>query len=81
MEKPSKVSDASVVSLTIIEIAQVTGTAAVIKSPHLERLTPRVSRRGWVRKAHQRATQRKDMKKKIIRKMNTNQSQNWYWSI
>jgi len=27
-------------------IAHVTGTVAVIKSPHLDRLTPRVSRRG-----------------------------------
>ena len=45
-------------SVTIIEIAQETGTQAVIKSPHLDLLTPRVSRRGLTRVLHQRIVQR-----------------------
>jgi hypothetical protein len=75
--KPSYVSDASVDSPTIIEIAHVTGTMAVIKSPHFERLTPRVSRRGLFRNWHQRTVHKKEMKKKTIKKMKKNQSQNW----
>lgn len=62
----------------MIEIAQVTGTVAVIKSPHLDRLTPRVSRRGWFRLEHQRRTHKNEIKKKTIKKINKNQSQNWY---
>jgi len=66
---------ASVDSLTIIEVAQETGTQAVIKSPHLERETPRVSRRGFERKLHHRTVHRKVMKKKTIIKMKTNHNQ------
>lgn len=66
---------ASVDSLTIIDKAHVTGTQAVIKSPHLDRLTPRVSRRGWVRKLHHRTVQINVIKKKIIKNTKKNQSQ------
>jgi hypothetical protein len=45
-----------------METAHVTGTVAVIKSPHLERLTPRVSRRGCVRLEHQRTMDKNEMK-------------------
>ena len=71
-------SIASVDSLTIIETAQETGTQAVIKSPHLERLTPRVSRRGLTRVEHQRTADKKLIKKKQIKKININQSQYQY---
>ncbi len=64
-----------------MDIAQVTGTQAVIKSPHLERLTPRVSRRGCVRRLHQRTVQIKVIKKKIIKKTKKNHSQYWYCKI
>jgi len=40
----------------MIEAAQVTGTEAVIKSAHLDLLTPRVSRRGFVLKLHHLTT-------------------------
>jgi hypothetical protein len=66
---------ASVDSLTIIEVAQVTGTVAVIKSPHLDRLTPLVSRRGRIRMLHHRNVHIKVIKKKTIIKMNANQTQ------
>lgn len=69
---------ASADSLTIIEIAQETGTQAVIKSPHLDLLTPRVSRRGRTLVVHQRTVQTKLIKKKQIKKMNKNQSQYQY---
>jgi len=46
----------------MIDAAQVTGTVAVIRSAHLDRLTPRVSRFGFVRKLHQRTTLTKVMK-------------------
>ena len=46
----------------IIEAAQVTGTVAVIRSAHLERLTPRVSRLGRVRMLHHLTTLIKVMK-------------------
>jgi hypothetical protein len=62
-------------SLTIIEVAQVTGTVAVIKSPHLERLTPRVSRLGLTRILHQRKVHKKVKKKKTIINIKKNQSQ------
>ena len=39
-----------------MEAAQVTGTVAVIKSAHLDLLTPRVSRLGRVRWLHHRTT-------------------------
>jgi len=64
-----------------MDIAQVTGTVAVIRSPHLERLTPLVSRRGWLRKEHQRTVHKKVTKKKTIKKMKTNHNQNWYCNI
>ena len=78
---PSFRSEESVDSLTIIEIAQETGTHAVIKSPHLERLTPLVSRRGLTRVTHHRRVLKKLKKKKQIRKINMNQSQYQYWNI
>jgi hypothetical protein len=40
----------------MIDIAQETGTQAVIKSAHLDLLTPLVSRLGLARKLHQRTT-------------------------
>jgi len=58
-----------------MEAAQETGTQAVIRSPHLERLTPRVSRRGRTRMLHQRTVHKKVTKKKTIIKIKTNQSQ------
>ena len=39
-----------------MDIAQETGTQAVIRSAHLDLLTPRVSRLGLVRWLHQRTT-------------------------
>jgi hypothetical protein len=59
----------------MIDKAQETGTVAVIKSPHFDLLTPRVSRRGWFLMLHHRATHKNEMKKKTIKKTNTNQSQ------
>lgn len=61
-----------------MEIAHETGTHAVIRSPHLDRLTPLVSRRGRTRLLHQRTVQTKLIKKKQIKKMNINQSQYQY---
>lgn len=40
----------------MIEAAHVTGTVAVMRSAHFERLTPRVSLRGRVRILHHRTT-------------------------
>ena len=40
----------------MIDMAQETGTQAVIRSAHFERLTPRVSRLGFVRKLHHLTT-------------------------
>jgi hypothetical protein len=68
---------ASVDSLTIMEAAQDTGTQAVIKSPHFDRLTPRVSRRGLILILHHLTVQIKVRKKKTIIKIKTNQSQYW----
>ena len=76
--KPSFKSIASLVSVIIIETAQATGIPEVIKSPHFDRLTPRVSLRGRTRLVHQRTVQIKLMKKKQIKKMNINQSQYQY---
>ena len=76
--KPSFKSIASVDSLTIIDIAHETGTQAVIKSPHFDRLTPRVSRRGRVRIEHHRTADIKLIKKKQIKKININHSQYQY---
>jgi hypothetical protein len=61
----------------MIDVAQETGTVAVIRSPHFDRLTPRVSRAGLKRKLHQRTVDKKVMKKKTIRKIKKNQSQYW----
>jgi len=47
---------ASTVSEIIIDIAHETGTQAVIKSAHFERLTPLVSLLGFALKLHQRTT-------------------------
>lgn len=62
-------------------MAQETGTQAVIKSPHLDLLTPRVSRRGRIRVVHQRKVDKKVKKKKTIKKMNKNHNQYQYWNI
>ena len=59
-------------------MAQDTGTHAVIKSPHLDRLTPRVSRLGLTRVEHHRTVHTKEIKKKQMRKMKRNQSQYQY---
>jgi len=75
--KPSVTSVASVDSLTIIEAAQVSGTVAVIKSPHLDRLTPRVSRRGFTEGWFHLAVIIKDKKKKVTKNMKKYHSQNW----
>ena len=64
-----------------MDIAHVTGTQAVIKSPHLERLTPLVSRRGLTRLVHQRTVETKLIKKKQIKKIKRNQSQYQYWNM
>lgn len=68
---------ASVDSVMIIEAAHETGTVAVIRSPHFERLTPRVSRRGRIRMLHHLRVQIKITKKKIIMKTKTNHNQYW----
>tara|TARA_B100000795_G_scaffold56286_1_gene37189 strand:+ start:6548 stop:6757 length:210 start_codon:yes stop_codon:yes gene_type:complete len=65
----------SVDSLIIIEAAQETGTQAVIRSPHLDRLTPRVSRLGRVLILHQRTVHKKVKKKKTIKKIKKNHNQ------
>lgn len=62
-------------------MAHVTGTQAVIKSPHLDLLTPRVSRRGLVRILHQRSVPKKVIKKNTIKKMNINHTQYQYCNI
>jgi hypothetical protein len=59
-------------------MAQVTGTQAVTRSPHFERLTPRVSLRGRELFDPHRTTVRKEIKKKAIRNVNMNQSQYQY---
>ena len=58
-----------------MDAAQETGTQAVIKSPHLDLLTPRVSRRGLVRILHQRTVHKKVKKKNTIKKMKKNHNQ------
>ena len=73
--KPSYRSVASVDSVTIIEIAHETGTQAVIKSPHFDRLTPLVSLRGFTRMLHHLIVHKNTRKKKTIRKIKKNQSQ------
>jgi hypothetical protein len=46
----------------MIEAAHETGTQAVIKSAHFDRLTPRVSLLGFIRKLHHLTTVIKVMK-------------------
>ena len=58
-----------------MEAAHETGTQAVIRSPHLDRLTPRVSRRGLVRILHQRTVHKKVKKKNTIKKIKKNHNQ------
>lgn len=62
----------------MIDIAQDTGTHAVMRSPHLDLLTPRVSRRGRTRMVHHRRVEIKLSKKKQIKKINKNHSQYQY---
>ena len=64
-----------------MEIAHETGTHAVIKSPHLDRLTPRVSRLGFTLVVFHRTTATNEIKKKIIKNTNINQSQYQYWKM
>jgi hypothetical protein len=59
----------------MIEVAHETGTVAVIKSPHLDLLTPRVSRTGRCRILHHLNVTRKAKKKKTIINTKINQSQ------
>jgi hypothetical protein len=59
----------------MIEAAHETGTQAVIKSAHLDLLTPRVSRRGRVRILHQRTVHKNVVIKKIIKNTKTNHNQ------
>jgi hypothetical protein len=56
----------------MIAVAQDTGTHAVIKSAHLERLTPRVSRFGLFLMLHHLTTFTKDIKKNIINDIKKN---------
>ena len=79
--KPSFKSAASVDSLIIIEAAHETGTQAVIRSPHLDRLTPCVSRRGRRCVLHHRMTTKKLKKKRAIRYIKMNHSQYQYCKI
>lgn len=66
---------ASADSLIIIEAAHVTGTEAVIKSPHFDRDTPLVSLRGFNLGLHHRNAHKKVMKKKTITKIKRNHNQ------
>lgn len=72
---------ASVDSFTIIDVAHVTGTVAVIRSPHLERLTPLVSLLGLTLMLHQRTVHKKVKKKKTIRNIKKNHNQYWKTKI
>lgn len=58
-----------------MEAAHVTGTIAVIRSPHFDRLTPRVSRRGRKRGFAQRIVDKNVNTKNTIKKIKTNHSQ------
>jgi len=66
---------ASVVSETIIEAAQDTGTQAVIKSPHLARLTPLVSLLGRTLMLHHLKVMSNKVKKTVIRVVKANHNQ------
>jgi len=61
----------------MIEAAHVIGTVAVIRSPHLDRLTPLVSRLGRTRILHQRTVHKNVKKKKTIIKIKKNHNQYW----
>ncbi len=50
----------------MIEDAHETGTVAVIRSPHLERLTPRVSRPGRKRILFHLTATKNEIKKKLL---------------
>ena len=65
----------------IIDVAQAIGTVAVIKSPHLDLLTPLVSRLGLIRMLHHLTVHKKVRKKKTIINMKANQSQYWKTAI
>jgi hypothetical protein len=65
----------------MIEIAHETGTQAVIRSPHFDLLTPRVSRRGRIRKVHQRKVPKNVVEKNIIKKIKRNHNQYQYCKI
>ena len=62
-------------------MAQDTGTQAVIKSAHFDRLTPRVSRFGLVRALHHRTVLMNVIKKNMIKDMKKNHNQCWYCNI
>ena len=61
----------------MIDKAHDTGTHAVIKSAHLDLLTPLVSRLGLLRGLHQRTTFMNVMKKNIISDIKKNHNQCW----
>ncbi len=61
----------------MIEDAHETGTVAVIRSPHLERLTPRVARPGRKRILFHLTATKNEIKKKTINEIKKNQSQYW----
>ena len=61
----------------MIDVAQDTGTVAVIKSAHFDLLTPRVSLRGRILILHHRKMQMKFKKKKTIKKTKINHNQYW----
>jgi len=59
----------------MIEVAQETGTVAVIKSPHFDRLTPRVSLIGLFLRLQFRIVTKNVKKKKTIIKIKKNHNQ------
>lgn len=61
----------------MIEVAQDTGTHAVIKSAHFDRLIPLVSRRGFTLGLHQRMICTNVIKKKVISEIKKNHNQYW----
>ena len=63
--------------MTIIAVAQDTGTQAVIISAHLDLLTPLVPFSGLLHILHQRTTFINVIKKSIIRDMKKNHNQCW----
>jgi hypothetical protein len=59
----------------MIEVAHVTGTVAVIKSPHFDLLTPRVSRFGFNLGLHHLRVHKNIIKKNTTKKVNRNHNQ------